>query len=93
MLKRRQRVALSEYVFPASDLGLASPKPTLPKYAHVLRDETAVEFILHDLCRCFATTAESLVSMLTVKRLLNHRIAEADVNTSIQRNLRSILPL
>lgn len=79
MLKRRQREALSEYVFPASDLGLPFAKPTLQKYAHVVRDETGVEFIPHDLRRGFATTAESLVSMLTVKRLLNHRTAEADV--------------
>lgn len=79
MLKRRQREALSEYVFPASDLGQPFAKPTLQKYAHVVRDETGVEFIPHDLRRGFATTAESLVSMLTVKRLLNHRTAEADV--------------
>lgn len=79
MLKRRQREALSEYVFPASDLGMPFAKPTLQKYAHVVRDETGVEFIPHDLRRGFATTAESLVSMLTVKRLLNHRTAEADV--------------
>lgn len=79
MLKRRQRETLSEYVFPASDLGMPFAKPTLQKYAHVVRDETGVEFIPHDLRRGFATTAESLVSMLTVKRLLNHRTAEADV--------------
>lgn len=79
MVKRRKQAALSEYVFPATDLGLPFPKPTLQHYAHVLRDETGVEFIPHDLRRGFATTAEALVSMLTVKRLLNHRTAEADV--------------
>lgn len=79
MVRRRHKAALSEYVFPASDLGLPFPKPTLQKYAHLLRDDTGVEFIPHDLRRGFATTAESLVSMLTVKRLLNHRTAEADV--------------
>lgn len=79
MLKRRHKGALSEYVFPASDLNKPFPKPTLQAYAHALRDDTGVEFIPHDLRRGFATTAESLVSMLTVKRLLNHRTAEADV--------------
>jgi integrase len=79
MLRRRHKGALSEYVFPASDLGLPYPKPTLQSYAHALRDATGVSFIPHDLRRGFATTAESLVSMLTVKRLLNHRTAEADV--------------
>lgn len=79
MFKRREAAAMSAYVFPASDLALPFPKPTLQKYARLLRDETGVEFIPHDLRRGFATTAESLVSMLTVKRLLNHRTAEADV--------------
>lgn len=79
MMKRREKAAMSEYVFPASDLGLPFPKPTLQSYARLLRDETGVEFVPHDLRRGFATTAESLVSMLTVKRLLNHRTAEADV--------------
>lgn len=79
MFKRRRVASLSPYVFNARDLSLPYPKPTLQKYAHVLRDDTGVDFIPHDLRRGFATTAESLVSMLTVKRLLNHRTAEADV--------------
>lgn len=79
MIERRKQAALSDYVFAASDLRLPFPKPTLQRYARLLRDETGVEFIPHDLRRGFATTAESLVSMLTVKRLLNHRTAEADV--------------
>jgi integrase len=79
MLQRRSAGALSPYVFPARDLGQPFPKQTLQKYAHALRDETGVEWIPHDLRRGFATTAETLVSMLTVKRLLNHRTVEADV--------------
>ena len=79
MLKRRQKGSLSAYVFPGVNPGMPLPKPTLQKYAQLLRDETGIEFIPHDLRRGFATTAESLVSMLTVKRLLNHRTAEADV--------------
>lgn len=79
MLERREMASLSEYVFPATDLGLPFPKPTLQSYARLLRDDTGVAFVPHDLRRGFATTAESLVSMLTVKRLLNHRTAEADV--------------
>lgn len=79
MLTRRKEAALSPYVFPASNLALPMPKPTLQKYARLLAADTGVPFIPHDLRRGFATTAESLVSMLTVKRLLNHRTAEADV--------------
>lgn len=79
MFERRKNLALSAYVFPATDLASPFPKPTLQRYAHILRDDTGVEFIPHDLRRGFATIAESLVSMLTVKRLLNHRTAEANV--------------
>lgn len=79
MFQRRKAAALSDYVFHAADLSSPFKKPTLQAYAHLLRDDTGVEFIPHDLRRGFATTAESLVSMLTVKRLLNHRTAESDV--------------
>jgi integrase len=81
MFKRRQRGAnRSSFIFPAvEDPSQPFPMATLRKYVLAVRDETDVSFTLHDLRRGFATTAESLASMLTVKRLLNHRSVEGDV--------------
>jgi len=69
------------YVFPAaSDPRQPYPKPTLAKYVRIMVADSGVPFTPHDLRRTFATTAERLdMSMVTIKRLLNHRATEDDV--------------
>jgi len=81
LFKARHKEKASTFVFPStSDPKLPFKKPTLHKFVRVLKDETGVEFTPYDLRRGFATVAESMdISALAVKRLLNHRIAEADV--------------
>lgn len=52
------------------------PKKVLTK----IREETGIEFSLHDLRRTFTTTAESInIGPYMIKRLLNHRTRRDDV--------------
>ena len=49
-------------------------------WTNLVKANSGVEFTIHDLRRTFATIAESLdLSGYTLKRLLNHKINEADV--------------
>jgi integrase len=81
LIERRKANATpnARYVFPATDPRQPFNKSTLRKYAVLLRDETGVPFVPHDLRRGFTSTAEKLTSFLTAKRLANHKAIEADV--------------
>lgn len=66
------------YVFNApNDYGvIKEPKKVITK----IREESGIEFTLHDLRRTFTTTAESLnIGPYMIKRLLNHRTRRDDV--------------
>ncbi|CAN5548371.1 tyrosine-type recombinase/integrase [soil metagenome] len=62
------------YVFPGKKEGshMGEPKALLNK----VRDQSKVSFIIHDLRRTFATTAERLdISYYKLKNLLNHSVS------------------
>jgi integrase len=66
------------YVFNApNEYGvIKEPKKVIVK----IREESGIEFTLHDLRRTFTTTAESLnIGPYMIKRLLNHRTRRDDV--------------
>lgn len=93
LFARRAKASTSQFVFPShADPAQPFKKPTLHKFVRVLKDETGVEFTPYDLRRGFATVAEGLdISVLAVKRLLNHRSAEADVTSGyIGRDARRL---
>lgn len=67
-----------KYVFPG--LGktghIVSPGTTIKR----VREESGIQFTIHDLRRTFITIAESLdISTIALKRLINHRIDTNDV--------------
>ena len=66
----------SKFVFPGKD----SDKPigSFKRPLKYLKDESGVDFSIHDLRRTFITVAESLdISVYTFKRLVNHKIDES----------------
>lgn len=66
------------FMFPANSATgyLTEPKDLIKK----IREATDIYFTPHDLRRTFATIAESLdIYGITLKRLLNHKIDDADV--------------
>lgn len=77
LLSQRSKVAGSErnpYVFPGKNDGshMGEPKALLK----TIRSQSGVAFIIHDLRRTFATTAERLdISYYKLKNLLNHSVA------------------
>lgn len=77
LLDGRRRQAVNDYVFPGRNGAnhLIEPRAQI---AEVIR-ASGVDFRLHDLCRTFTTTAESLdISAYAVKRLVNYKM-RADV--------------
>lgn len=78
LLERRRGIFESEYVFPgASGFGhLRNPY----RIAKLVKEISEVPFLLHDLRRTFITTAERLnISLLAIKRLVNHRSGDVTV--------------
>jgi integrase len=79
ILKRRNKKKDKfGYVFNApNEFGvIKEPKKVIGK----IREESGIEFTLHDLRRTFTTTAESLnIGPYMIKRLLNHRTRRDDV--------------
>tara|TARA_B100001964_G_C13832309_1_gene422142 strand:+ start:58 stop:573 length:516 start_codon:yes stop_codon:yes gene_type:complete len=66
----------SKFVFPGKD----SDKPigSFKRPLKFLKEESGVDFSIHDLRRTFITVAESLdISVYTFKRLVNHKIGES----------------
>ena len=65
------------YVFPFEE-----PK----KFVKWVREESGVEFTIHDLRRSFITYAEALdIGLLTIKAMVNHRIGGNDVTAGYAR--------
>lgn len=81
LLKHREPFAVNQFVF--GNLKTKSGRIEDPKkLIYKLRESTGVFFNPHDLRRTFATVAERLdVSPYTIKRILNHKIAKADVTS------------
>jgi integrase len=77
LLRRRSKVSGIDgnpYVFPGKNSAshMGEPKALLKK----VRSESGVSFIIHDLRRTFATTAERLdISYYRLKNLLNHSVS------------------
>jgi len=70
--ERYSESSSSEWVFPGTGTSghLQEPK----KFIYRVRDESGVNFMLHDLRRTFITIAESLdIPAYALKRLLNHK--------------------
>lgn len=72
LLKARQKVAGSEFVFSTPEARLSNLR-----YAqNRVTDDSGVAFTVHDLRRTFATVAESLdIPAYAVKALLNHKMS------------------
>lgn len=73
LLSRRKQAADSAYVFPGTGVTgyLIEPKRQMEK----VKQQSGVDFTIHDLRRTFITTAESLdISAYALKRLLNHKM-------------------
>ena len=73
MLKERQELATSPYVFPGDgEYGhLIEPRKQMRKVTKA----SGVSFTLHDLRRTFITAAEGLdISIYAIKRLVNHKM-------------------
>lgn len=67
----------NKWVFPGNDGPFLYPNKAIKAVA-----EKSVPFTMHDLRRTFLTIAESVdLSTLTIKRLVNHKTAEADVTS------------
>ncbi|MGH8468556.1 MAG: tyrosine-type recombinase/integrase [Gammaproteobacteria bacterium] len=82
LLARRQTSQASPFVFPGPGAGgyIADPRAQI---AEVVKS-SGVSFTIHDLRRSFTTIAESLdISMLTVKRLLNHRLNDVTAGYAV----------
>ena len=78
LLHSRMASANSEYVFPGKSTGghIVEPK----RWVQRVRDESGVNFSLHDLRRTFATIAESQdIPAYALKALLNHSNNTLDV--------------
>ena len=62
------------------------PIEEVKKFVAWVRDDSAVAFTVHDLRRTFITYAESLdIGLLTIKAMVNHRIATNDVTGGYAR--------
>lgn len=73
LLQERKLMAMNEFVFPGRD-GKGHLVEPRRQIAHV-REQSGVDFTVHDLRRTFATIAESLdLPFSTIKRLINHKI-------------------
>lgn len=83
VLERRHGTRIGPFVFACARYpDRAFPRQTLHRYKQWLWEETGLQFCPYDLRRGFSTVAESLdLSTLTIKRLMNHRTAEADVTS------------
>jgi len=66
-----------DYIFESKNgKPLSDPRRQIQR----IRDETGIQFTLHDLRRTFITTAEALnTPHYAIKRLVNHRIPKGDV--------------
>jgi integrase len=74
LLRRRERVARSLYVFPGEcEYGhLVDARKQMDK----VTARSGVSFCLHDLRRTFITTAESLdIGVYAIKHLVNHKMS------------------
>jgi len=75
ILERRNKK--DNYVFPIVEV---------KKFLAWVRDDSGVEFTIHDLRRSFITYAEALdIGLLTIKAMVNHRIATNDVTGGYAR--------
>lgn len=73
----RRKGKNKKYVFPFEE-----PK----KFVAWVREESGVDFTIHDLRRSFITYAESLdIGLLTIKGMVNHRIGGNDVTAGYAR--------
>ena len=62
------------------------PIEEVKKFVAWIRDDSKVEFTVHDLRRSFITYAEALdIGLLTIKAMVNHRIATNDVTGGYAR--------
>lgn len=70
LMERRKAAAASDYVFADHN---GKPIKSFRAALVQVREESGIDFNLHDLRRTFATIAESLdIPAYTIKRLLNH---------------------
>lgn len=75
MLESRRELAVNEFAFPNRD-GTGHLIDARKQMIHV-KEQSGVEFLIHDLRRTFVTIAESLgLTGYTLKRLVNHKVSQ-----------------
>jgi integrase len=79
ILKERKQNISGQYVFPGRKEGKPIAEPKV--FTAAVKEACGIKTSRHDFRRTFATIADGIdaVSFLSLKRLLNHRSAEADV--------------
>jgi integrase len=71
LLKNRQNKSTSAFVFPGNNPNSSIVNPY--KQIKKVREDSGIDFTMHDLRRTFATIADSLdIQHHIIKRLMNH---------------------